>query len=208
MFSGIVEETGQVIRFEEMPEAWKLTVSAGAVLEGLAAGDSMSVNGCCLTVVEHGGKSMTFDLLGETVRLTTFQYLKPGVDKVNLERSLRFGGGMGGHFVSGHVDAVGTVALMERRGKDFYMRVEPPPRFMRYVVFKGSIAVDGVSLTVAEADETGLGIWLIPHTIEVTNFHQRHPGDPVNLEFDLLAKYTEKLLAGRRGIREQMGKNP
>lgn len=219
MFTGIVEETGKILRFVEGKEAWHLTVTANAVLDGLSIGDSVAVNGCCLTVTAFDASSVTFDLLGETLRLTSFDELAQRCEKreaagaegdvvnfqtmggqpsVNLERSLRFDGKVGGHFVSGHIDALGKVELFEARGKDYYMRVAPPEEFLRYVIYKGSIAIDGVSLTVAEVDETSLAVWLIPHTLEVTNFHERQPGDHVNLEFDLLGKYVEKLLPGNR----------
>ena len=135
-------------------------------------------------------------MLEETRRLTNFSALKPGA-RVNLERSLRFGGKVGGHFVTGHIDAQGEIATFEPRGKDFYVRVRIPEKFSRYIVHKGSIALDGISLTIAEVDDTSFAVWIIPHTRAVTNLLEKQVGDPVNLEFDLLGKHVEKLLATR-----------
>ncbi|MBL9199208.1 MAG: riboflavin synthase [Opitutaceae bacterium] len=196
MFTGIVEETGRVLAFEPKAEAWSLTVGARAALADLALGDSIAVNGCCLTAAEFGADWIRFDVLEETRRLTNFAALAPGAS-LNLERSLRFGGKVGGHFVTGHIDAVGTVALFEPRGSDFYLRVRVAGPFMRHVVHKGCIAIDGISLTVAETDADALAVWIIPHTRAVTNLRDKRPGDPVNLEFDLLGKHVEKLLATR-----------
>ena len=193
MFTGLVEETGRILSFSEAAGAWRLTLSADLVLEDSRVGDSFACNGCCLTAVEIADKMLTFDLLGETVRLTSFQnYKKNGC--VNLERSLKVGNRMGGHFVTGHIDALGAVTHFEPRGKDYYLRIQAPTEFMPYLVNKGSVAVDGISLTVAEVDASGFAVWLIPHTVEVTNLHERKPGDAVNLEFDLLAKYVARML--------------
>lgn len=193
MFTGIVVETGKVRRFEKGPKAWTLEVEAREVLKDVAVGDSIAVDGCCLTVVDVGAETLAFDLLEETVRLTAFSRLAPG-ERVNLESSLRFDGKMGGHFVSGHVDGVGTVTLAERRGDDLYVTVSVPDEFRKYLVYKGSIAINGVSLTVAEALQDGFSVWLIPHTLEVTNLGDMREGSLVHLEFDLLAKYVEQLL--------------
>ena len=128
--------------------------------------------------------------------MTNFSTLQPGA-LVNLERSLRFGGKIGGHFVTGHIDALGTVEVFEPRGKDHYLRIGLPPDYSRYIVHKGSIAIDGISLTIAEVTDASLAVWIIPHTIAVTNLRAKHPGDLVNLEFDLLGKHVEKLLLSR-----------
>src|SRR5215216_2901216 len=140
MFTGIVEETGQVLAFELKAEAWSLAISARAALVDLALGDSIAVNGCCLTVAQFDATSFRFDVLEETRRLTNFAALRPGA-LVNLERSLRFGGKVGGHFVTGHIDALGDVEVFEARGKDYYLRVSVPEGSARYVVHKGSIAI-------------------------------------------------------------------
>lgn len=199
MFTGIIEETGRVLEFSEQKAAYRLRLAANKVLQGLEMGDSIAVNGCCLTAIDFDGQSVAFDLLHESVRLTSFQTIQPG-DPVNLETSLRFNGKIGGHFVTGHIDATGKVTHAERRGKDLYLRIEPPEGVLKYLVYKGSIAIDGVSLTVAEVDDTGFAVWLIPHTLEVTNLDAKHPGSLVNLEFDLLAKTLERLFPGNRPI--------
>jgi riboflavin synthase len=196
MFTGIVEETGQVVAFEAKAEAWRLTVSARAALVDLAPGDSIAVNGCCLTATASDTGSLRFDVLEETRRLTNFTALRAGA-LVNLERSLRFGGKVGGHFVTGHIDALGTIDVFEPRGKDYYLRVRIPREHGRYVVHKGSIAIDGISLTIAEVTDEMFAAWLIPHTLAVTNMREKRAGDLVNLEFDLLGKHVEKLLLTR-----------
>ncbi len=198
MFTGIVEETGQVIAFEPKAEAWSLRVSARAALVDLGEGDSIAVNGCCLTTVQSDANSLRFDVLEETRRLTNFSALKTGA-LVNLERSLRFGGKVGGHFVTGHIDAQGEIEAFEARGKDYYVRVRVPAESTRYIVHKGSIAIDGISLTIAEVSDTAFAVWIIPHTLAVTNLREKRVGDRVNLEFDLLGKHVEKLLATRTG---------
>lgn len=197
MFTGIVEETGQVLAWAPRAPGWRLAVAARTAAEEAAVGDSIAVNGCCLTVVEVGAGELRFDILEETRRRTNFEALHPGA-VVNLERSLRAGGKIGGHFVTGHIDAVGTIEAMERRGADTYLRVRHAPEFARLAVHKGSIAIDGISLTIAEANPASLAVWLIPHTLAVTNLRDRRVGSLVNLEFDLLAKHVERLLEHRR----------
>ena len=196
MFTGIVEETGQVVEFVRGAEAWRLRVRAARAREGVAVGDSIAVNGCCLTVVGTEDGELRFDLLEESRRLTNFSSLGAG-GLVNLERSLRFDGKVGGHFVTGHIDGLGRAEIFEPRGQDTYLRVRAPAGSARYLVHKGSIAIDGISLTIAEADGDCFAVWLIPHTLAVTNLRELRPGGLVNLEYDLLGKYVEKLLATR-----------
>lgn len=196
MFTGIVEETGRVAAFTPEAAAWKLQIAAQLVPGDVALGDSVAVNGCCLTVTRFDAGNLWFDVLEETRRLTNFAQLAPGA-AVNLERSLRPDGRMGGHFVTGHIDIPGRIELFEPRGKDYYLRVHVPGGFARYLVYKGSVAIDGISLTVAEVEGDSFAVWLIPHTILVTNLRDRKTGESVNLEFDLLAKYVEKLVAPR-----------
>lgn len=191
MFTGIVEETGRVVAFARGPAAWSLQVAATRVPAGVAVGDSVAVNGCCLTVTRFDAGNLWFDVLEETRRLTNFADLAAG-GRVNLERSLRADGRLGGHFVTGHIDALGRIEVFEPRGADRYLRVQAPPEFARYLAYKGSIAIDGISLTVAEVDGPGFAVWLIPHTLEATNLGGRAAGQRVNLEFDLLAKYVER----------------
>ncbi len=196
MFTGIVEETGRVVAFTQGERSWRLQIAAELALAGVALGDSVAVNGCCLTVTSFDSTSFSFDVLEETRRLTNFPSLVAG-SRVNLERSLRFDGKVGGHFVSGHVDGLGTVEVFEQRGNDYYLRVRGPKNSGRHVIHKGSIAIDGISLTVAEVEGDSLAVWLIPTTLTVTNLAGRRVGDAVNLEFDLLGKYVEKLLSHR-----------
>jgi riboflavin synthase len=194
MFTGIIEENGRVESFAQGAESWRLRIAAKVVAQNLALGDSIAVNGCCLTVTQFDPGHLEFDVLEETRRLTNFSALEIGA-AVNLERSLRFDGKVGGHFVSGHIDGLGTIEVFEKRGNDYYLRVRGPAGGGRFLVHKGSIAIDGISLTVAETAGDTLAVWLIPHTILVTNLHQKKVGGLVNLEFDLLGKYVEKLTA-------------
>lgn len=196
MFTGIVEETGHVVAFTQGQTAWRLQIAASTALVGANLGDSIAVNGCCLTVAAIAANEVSFDVLEETRRLTNFSALAPGA-LVNLERSLRFDGKVGGHFVTGHVDGLGVVEVFEQRGNDYYLRVRGPAGSGRLVIHKGSIAIDGISLTVAEVEGDSLAVWLIPTTMTVTNLRARRAGESVNLEFDLLGKYVEKLLQHR-----------
>jgi len=194
MFTGIVEEAGKVVAFEPGPKAWLLRVAADRAREGVALGDSIAVNGCCLTVVQADTGQLAFDVLEETRRLTNFSALRAGA-AVNLERSLRFDGRVGGHFVSGHVDGLGRIVELERRGQDTWLKVQVPEGGGRHLVPKGSIAIDGVALTLAEVEDDVFAVWLIPHTLAVTAMRERLVRDEVNLEYDMLGKYVEKLLA-------------
>ncbi|MCP5520536.1 MAG: riboflavin synthase [Verrucomicrobiales bacterium] len=198
MFTGIVEETGVVERIEPTEKSIALTVRPTLCAKGLKVGDSLAVNGCCLTVVKltrrgKAGVLARFDLLRETWDRTNLQFVQPG-SKVNLERSLRADSRLGGHFVTGHIDGMGTITRWERSGQDWVLDVKAPADVMRYLVFKGSIAVDGISLTVAAVRRGGFRIWIIPHTWEVTALCERRAGDAVNLEADLVGKYVEKML--------------
>ena len=193
MFTGIVEETGVVTAFDRRADAFRLSVRADRVVRDVALGDSIAVDGCCLTVTRIDDDALSLDLLAESVARTRFSDLKPG-DRLNLESSLRFNGKVGGHFVTGHIDAVGQVRRFEQRGADWFLEVEPPPAFSQYLVYKGSVAIDGVSLTVASVTDSTFNVWLIPHTLEVTNLSRLSSGKSVNLEFDLLAKYVQRLL--------------
>lgn len=198
MFTGIVEATGKVISLENKDKAWLMKVEAPKfIAEDLNIGDSLANNGCCLTVVQKEAETISFELLEETLRLTSFEGLKSG-SLVNLEKPLQSGARLGGHFVSGHIDVRTKILDFEKRGKNFYLRVEVPQEFSKYAVYKGSIAIDGISLTIAEVHSDSLAVWLIPHTLEVTNLSQAHAGKFVNLEFDLLAKYVEKIALGNR----------
>ena len=193
MFTGIVESVGVVESLENMDKAWLMKVRAPEFIsDGLSIGDSLANNGCCLTVVGKSDNLLSFELLEETLRLTSFEGLGRGA-LVNLERPLQAGARLGGHFVSGHVDVRSKILDFEKRGKNFYLRVAVPGEFLKYCVYKGSIAIDGISLTIAEALPDSLAVWLIPHTLEVTNLKNASAGKFVNLEFDILAKYVEKI---------------
>ncbi|MEI7800039.1 MAG: riboflavin synthase [Opitutaceae bacterium] len=196
MFTGIIEEVGCVVAFTLGADAWKLQVAALNIPSQVALGDSVAVNGCCLTVTRFDAGQVWFDVLAETRRLTNFAELQPGA-AVNLELSLRPSSRLGGHFVTGHIDALGRIAVLESRGHDCYLRVTVPVGFDQYLVAKGSVAIDGISLTVAEVAPAACAVWLIPTTLAATNIKTKKVGDAVNLEFDLLAKYVEKLAAPR-----------
>jgi len=234
MFTGLVEEKGRLLDFARVGEGqaggagWHLTLAAERVLSDVALGDSIAVNGCCLTVVaiDREAGTLTFDVLEETRRLTNFAALSEGregresgaeassgaraacAQHLNLERSLRADARLGGHFVSGHIDGVGTVESLTQHGADTRLRVRlpksPEQRVSRPpIVHKGSIAIDGVSLTVAEVDADGLTVWLIPTTLAETNLGEKQPGDPVNLEFDLLGKYVQQIVGAQVSSHEQ-----
>lgn len=200
MFTGIIQETGTVEKIAAGAKSIALTVRAGVSARGLKPGDSVAVNGCCLTAVKISvrGKSklLQFDVLQESWRLTNLQFARPG-SLVNLERALRADGEFGGHFVTGHVDGTGEIMRWEQSGADHVLEIAAPPEVMRYVIHKGSIAIDGISLTVAGVAKKSFRVWIIPHTFEVTALRTRKAGDAVNLEADLLGKYVEKLLAAR-----------
>jgi riboflavin synthase len=200
MFTGIVEAAGVVEKITPTKKSIALTVRVGALARGVKLGASVAVNGCCLTVVKISkrGKAtrLNFDVLQESWTRTNLQFLKPGAI-VNLERPLRADGELGGHFVTGHVDGIGKIVRWEKSGADHVLEIAAPPDVMRYVVFKGSIAVDGISLTVAGVTKKSFRLWIIPHTFAVTALRERKVGDAVNLEADLLGKYAEKFLAAR-----------
>jgi len=204
MFTGIVEETGVVRAINPSAKSIALTVEARRCARGLKPGDSVAVNGCCLTAVKltsrGRGKLVQFDLLRETWERTNLQHARPG-NLVNLERSLRANGRLDGHFVTGHVDGIGRIVRWERAGLDHVLEISAPADILRYVVLKGSIAVDGISLTVAGVTRKGFRIWIIPHTHEVTALQDRKVGDAVNLEADILGKYVGQFL--RRSHRGQ-----
>jgi len=195
MFTGLIEETGRVEAIEHGPDAVTLTVSADVCLGGTSPGDSIAVNGCCLTATKVAKRGKTrgfqFNLLRETWDVTNLSALRRG-SAVNLERALALGQRMGGHFVTGHIDAVGTIRKWEKQRKDWLLDVDVPAALMIGFVPKGSVAVDGISLTVARLRKRGFAVWIIPHTRQVTNLRNRKVGDPVNLETDLLGKYAQR----------------
>jgi riboflavin synthase len=196
MFTGIIEEMGTVKALRREAGAARLSLSAATVLEGTALGDSISVNGVCLTVVELGKNEFSADVAVETLRVTNLGELKAGA-RVNLERALQLSARIGGHLVSGHVDAVGRLREKRDEGNGWRIFFDAPETVLRYVIKKGSIAIDGVSLTVADVDRAGFSIAMIPHTARLTTLGFKTTGDSVNLESDIIGKYVERLLPGR-----------
>jgi len=196
MFTGIVEELGQVIDLDVQDGHARLHIGCGDVLEGARVGDSISVDGTCLTVTTLTGEGFTADLMAETLRATALGDLEVG-RPVNLERAMRVDGRLGGHMVQGHVDGVGTITQREELPGTVFVTIDAPSELARYLVPKGSITVSGISLTVVERSDDGrFSIGLIPHTLDVTTLGVLGVGDRVNLEVDVIAKYVEQLLAG------------
>jgi riboflavin synthase len=192
MFTGIVRELGEVVSLDGS----RLVVAAAGTAAGAAVGDSVAVSGACLTVVEAGGGRLAFDVVGETMSRTTLRALEPGA-RVNLEPALRVGDALGGHVVQGHVDAVGRVRAVAEDATGLRAWFDAPEPVLRYCLEKGSVAVDGVSLTVAALDDDGFEVALVPHTLAATTLGGLRPGDEVNLEADVLAKVVERLLPAR-----------
>jgi riboflavin synthase len=188
VFTGIVRELGRVASFDGS----RLRLEAPQTAAGIAVGDSVAVAGVCLTVVERDGQELTFDVVPETFARTALAGLAAGAD-ANVEPALRAGDSMGGHVVQGHVDAVGRVRSVEPEGAGARIWIDAPPEVLRYFVEKGSVAVDGTSLTIARLDEEGFAVALVPHTLAATTLGRLAPGDAVNLEADVLAKYVERL---------------
>ncbi len=191
MFTGIVEEVGEVIRIGN----GQLVLGAGKVLEDVHLGDSIAVNGICLTVTDFSGGHFTADVMPETLRRTSLQELTKG-SPVNLERALTLSSRLGGHIVSGHIDGVGRIVSFREEGNAILMKVAAERELLRHIVEKGSVALDGISLTVAEVTGKDFTVSLIPHTRESTNLGSKRAGSPVNIETDVIGKYVEKLLAG------------
>ncbi|MEY2502083.1 MAG: riboflavin synthase [Verrucomicrobiota bacterium] len=190
MFTGLIAEVGTV---EAIDPAGPLEISTLKLSEQVHIGDSVAVNGCCLTVARQSGSQLGFDVLQESFNRTNLKNLRAG-DRINLEPALAAGAPLGGHFVQGHVDCAAPILSSEESGADLRLEIALPPEFARYIAFKGSIAVDGISLTVAEILPKSFAVWIIPHTRAETNLATAKPGDLVNMEFDLLAKYVERIL--------------
>jgi riboflavin synthase len=197
MFTGIIEEVGRIARIEERGENRRITIEAKRPPKELKTGDSVAVSGVCLTALAVRPKSFSADLAPETWIRTSFSRVKPGA-LVNLELPMRVDGRLGGHIVQGHVDGVGKLIGFERipDSENWWLRIEVPEELDRYVVYKGSIAIEGISLTVAKLEGRCCTVAIIPHTVEMTNLKALKPGDPVNLETDVIAKYVEKMMRG------------
>ena len=196
MFTGLIEEVGTVTSTRERERSRQLQIVAPRIAKKIRPGESVAVNGCCLTLSAHRGDQLTFDLLEETLDRTNLKMLRRG-SGVNLERALRTDSRFGGHFVQGHVDCASRMISFEKRGGDHCLEIELPAEFTRYVARKGSIAVDGISLTIAEVSPMSFVVWIIPHTKRHTNLRRAEAGVFVNLEFDILAKYVERIISAR-----------
>ena len=198
MFTGIIEEKGTVERITRGERSLRLTVGINKIAEDIKLGDSIAVNGVCLTAAELGAASFTADVMAETVRRTSLSRLVPG-SRVNLERAMPVGGRFGGHIVSGHIDGTGTVTKMTREDNAIWVHIAADEKILRYIVEKGSVALDGISLTVAEVGRTEFSVSVIPHTAAETTLAERSVGDIINIECDIIGKYVEKLSAPQSG---------
>ena len=196
MFTGLIAELGNVLSIGPGNEGTQLQISAPGIAAGVRAGDSIAVNGCCLTIASQRDEQITFDLLGETVSRTNLGSLRRD-SLVNLEPALAADARLGGHFVQGHIDCTAPLLAFEETAAGFRLEVALPDSYARYVVEKGSIAVNGISLTIAQVNRTSFITWIVPHTWRSTNLKDAQPRDVVNLEFDILAKYVERILALR-----------
>jgi riboflavin synthase len=192
MFTGLIEEIGSVVALSGGDDSRQLKVAASRLGKNMRRGDSVAVNGCCLTLSSHRGNALGFDLLAETMARTNLKHLRRG-DLVNLERAVAANERFGGHFVQGHIDCVSSILAFES-GADFRLEIELPPEFANLIAPKGSIAVNGISLTVAEILQKSFVVWIVPYTKKHTNLYRAEAGDLVNLEFDVLAKYVERML--------------
>jgi riboflavin synthase len=197
MFTGIIEEVGRVSAIARRNGNRRLTVAATRLCHGLKQGDSIAVSGVCLTAVDITPRSFAADLAAETWERTSFSRIKKDA-LVNLELPMRADGRFGGHIVQGHVDGTGKFLALDRirDADDFWLRIEIPPELLRYVIFKGSLGIEGISLTVAKIEGTKVTAAIIPHTVKMTNLRSLRPGDPINLEVDMVAKYVEKMMKG------------
>jgi len=193
MFTGLVEETGKLIKKLAKGDAFQLTFSAKKVMDDLDIGSSVSVNGVCLTVVKKTSDEFSVDTIEETLKKTNLGYLKVE-DMVNLERPLKADARLGGHFVLGHIDTTGKIIDIKELSGSHFLTIEIPEQFKKYLIFVGSVAIDGVSMTVAQLKENTFSVGIIPHTWEETIFSTKKSGDTVNLEFDVLGKYVERIM--------------
>jgi riboflavin synthase len=194
MFTGLIEEVGSVIAAHANDRGAQLQIAAPQIAKKIRTGDSVAVNGCCLTLSSHRGDQLAFDLLEETSSRTNLKALQPD-SPVNLERALSADGRIGGHFVQGHIDCASLILAFEERAGDHRLEIQLPAEFAHYIVSKGSIAMNGISLTVAEVLSKSFVVWIIPYTKRHTNLDRAKAGDLVNLEFDILAKYVERMLS-------------
>lgn len=202
MFTGLIEEVGKVAAIDRIGAGARLQVATGLPLDEIRMGDSVAVNGVCLTVVQRGAGRLAFDVSPETMERTTFKGLRPG-SFVNLERALRVGDRLGGHLVSGHVDCLAVVRERREVSGNYLFSFHLPARSARYLIEKGSVAIDGISLTVNLVSDEGFSVNIIPHTAECTTLRFRKAGDEVNIETDLIGKYVERLLTGQKNVEKE-----
>lgn len=195
MFTGIVEEIGRVLDLEESSGIWTISIGCKKVLEDISTGDSISVNGVCLTAKDFTWDSFKADIMAETMRITNLGSLKKDAP-VNLERAMRAGGRFGGHMVSGHIDGVGSIEDFRYEGDSIWVSIAAPQDILKYIIYKGSVAIDGISLTVSYVDNTMFKVTIIPHTQVATTLTQKTIGDIVNIECDMVAKHIERFLQG------------
>ena len=194
MFTGLIEEIGRTLWIRASERSTELQIEARRLAGRVSIGDSIAVNGCCLTVSAQRPDQLTFDLLDETLDRTNLKTLRRDT-AVNLERALRANARIGGHFVQGHIDCTAQILSFEQSGSDYRLEISVPAEFAHYAAYKGSIAINGISLTIAEALPQSVAVWIIPHTRRQTNLESAKAGDLVNVEFDILAKYVERMLA-------------
>jgi riboflavin synthase len=197
MFTGLVEETGKLKNKLKTGDGFQLTFSAEKIFDDLEIGSSISVNGCCLTVVKKEGNTFSVDTIEETLKKTNLGALELNT-RVNLERPLKADARLGGHFVLGHVDTTGTVIEIQELSNSHFMKIKFPDDFKKYLIYVGSVSIDGVSMTVAELGENWFGVGIIPFTWQETIFSDKKAGDKVNLEFDVLGKYVERIMEGKQ----------
>jgi riboflavin synthase len=193
MFTGLIEEIGKLSSLESIPGGKRIKVSASVILDDIKIDDSVAVNGVCLTVTGTGKDFFMADAVGATLDKTTISFIKKGVE-LNLERAMRLSDRLGGHIVQGHVNGIGTITRISKLGDNYFLEVEFPPELEKYTIKEGSIAIDGISLTIASLEGNKAGLSIIPHTWTNTNLKFRKTGEHVNIEVDLIAKYVEKLL--------------
>lgn len=204
IFTGLIEEIGTIQAVQKGAKSARLTIRASAIFDDLKLGDSVAVNGVCLTVSSHLDKSFTADVMNETLRRSSLGELSAG-SRVNLERAMAAGGRFGGHIVSGHIDGTGTITRMAREDNAVWVTITTAPEVLRYIVEKGSIAIDGISLTVARVDDTSFAVSVIPHTGMATTLLDKTAGSTVNLENDVIGKYVERFISTREGNEKSKG---
>ncbi len=196
MFTGLVEEVGSIVEKIKTGDGFRFKIGANKVTDDMSIGSSIAVNGCCLTVVEKNGNTFAVDTIEETLKKTNLGMTNI-TDKVNLERPLKANERLGGHFVLGHIDTIGIVEDIEELSNSHFVKISFPAEFAKYLIYVGSVSIDGTSMTVAQLGENNFSVGIIPHTWKETIFSEKKVGDSVNLEFDVLGKYVERIMEGK-----------